>query len=66
MEKVLLETDAPFLAPQSVRGTRNEPAYLGQLVQTWVKIRGISEDEVARLTTENACRLFKIPPPSHG
>lgn len=61
LEKILLETDAPFLAPQAFRGKRNEPAYLPQLVQTWAEIRGVTPEELARITTANARKLFGIP-----
>ena len=58
MEKVVLETDAPFLSPQAYRGKRNEPAHLTELIRVWSEIRGLPMEEVARLTTENASRLF--------
>ena len=66
MEKVVLETDAPFLAPQQRRGQRNEPAFLHELVQTWARLRGMTEEEVARRTTENARRLFGFPADGAG
>ena len=58
MEKVVLETDAPFLSPQAYRGKRNEPAYLTELIRVWSEIRGLPMEEVARITTENASHLF--------
>jgi TatD DNase family protein len=54
----LLETDCPYLAPQPVRGRRNEPAYLGYIAEALAHGQGVSLEEVARRTTANACRLF--------
>lgn len=59
-ERLLLETDAPFLAPQAFRGQRNEPAYITYLVDEWTKIFGLSKEDIARITTHNANRLFKL------
>ena len=58
--RLLLETDAPFLAPQPVRGKRNESAYLGYVVGTIAETRGEHEDEVRRYTTRNAIELFGL------
>lgn len=60
IERLLLETDAPFLAPQEFRGKRNEPSYLTYLVEEWAKVSGLSKDDVARITTHNANALFKL------
>jgi TatD DNase family protein len=60
MERLMLETDAPFLAPQIFRGKRNEPAYVKYLAEEISRIKGLSFEEVARVTTENAGRLFRI------
>ena len=59
-DKVLLETDAPFLSPQAHRGQRNEPSFLLELVQTWAKLRDLTPEDVARVTTVNAHQLFGI------
>jgi len=59
-EKLLLETDAPFLAPQQFRGKRNEPSYLVHLVQIWAELLKLSEQDIERITTQNAKRLFKL------
>lgn len=59
-ERLLLETDAPYLAPQALRGQRNEPAYLTYLVDEWTKILGLSKEDVARITTHNANKLFRL------
>jgi TatD DNase family protein len=57
-ECILLETDAPWLAPVPHRGKRNEPAYLLLVAQKIAEIRGIGVDEVAEITSANARRLF--------
>jgi TatD DNase family protein len=60
IERLMLETDSPFLAPQVKRGQRNEPAYLTYLVWALSEILSISKEEIERLTTENAKRFFNI------
>ncbi len=60
IERLLLETDAPFLAPQVFRGRRNEPSYIRYLAEELAGIKQISFEEVARITTENAIRLFRF------
>jgi len=59
-DRLLIETDCPFLPPQSHRGKRNEPSYLPLTVEVLAAIRGESPGEIARKTTENARRLFLI------
>jgi TatD DNase family protein len=59
-ESLILETDAPYLAPVPYRGKRNEPAYLMQVVEKLGEILGIGTEKTATLTTTNACRLFGI------
>ena len=59
-EKILLETDAPFLAPEGMRGKRNEPSYLTCLIDEWVKISGLSKEDIERIMTHNANKLFKL------
>lgn len=60
IEHILIETDAPYLAPQSVRGKRNEPAYVRQTAEAIAQIKGLSFDDVARITSHNAMKLFGI------
>jgi TatD DNase family protein len=60
IEKLLLETDAPFLAPQARRGKRNEPAYLTFLVEELSKIYALSAEDIARITAHNANELFGL------
>jgi TatD DNase family protein len=57
-DRVLVETDAPFLAPQQYRGRRNEPAYMRLVVEKLASMYGIESKEIARQTSENAIRLF--------
>ncbi len=60
IERLLLETDAPFLAAQAFRGMRNEPAFVRILAQEIAKIKNISFEEVAEVTTNNARDFFSI------
>ena len=61
IERLLLETDAPFLAPQVFRGKRNEPNYVKYLAEEIARIKGLNLEEVARITTDNAKKLFSLP-----
>jgi TatD DNase family protein len=61
-ERMLVETDAPYLAPVPMRGKRNEPAFVVHTAQAAATIRGLDPAELARITTDNFYRLFsKIP-----
>ena len=60
LNRMLIETDAPYLAPQSYRGKRNEPAYLRQTAIEVASLKGISLEEVERSTAENALTLFPM------
>lgn len=57
-ERLLVETDAPFLAPQAHRGRRNEPAYVALIAERLAAVRGMTAAELALMTTTNAGRLF--------
>jgi TatD DNase family protein len=59
-EFLLLETDAPYLSPVPMRGKRNEPSFIQHTAKTVAEIRGISLTDLARITTLNALKLFKI------
>jgi TatD DNase family protein len=67
-DRLLVETDAPYLAPQPVRGKRNEPAFVVHTLTLLAEMRGVPAAELARQTTENACRLFgwAVPPADAG
>ncbi len=61
-DRILVETDAPYLAPGRYRGKRNEPAYVVETARVLAQCRGVDAGEIARQTTENFFRLFaKIP-----
>lgn len=61
-DRILVETDAPFLAPIPYRGKRNEPSYVVNTAKVLAETRGVSEAEIARQTTENFFQLFsKVP-----
>lgn len=60
LDRLLLETDAPYLAPVPHRGQRNEPSYIPIIAQRIADLRGISLDEVAAVTTDSAQNLFRI------
>jgi TatD DNase family protein len=59
-ERILVETDAPYLAPVPHRGRRNEPAFVFQTLEALAQIRGISTERAAEVTTANAFRLFNL------
>jgi TatD DNase family protein len=60
-DRLLVETDSPFLAPIPFRGKRNEPAHVRLVAEKVAEVRGQSLEAVAALTTENARRLFRLP-----
>ncbi len=65
LDRLLVETDAPFLAPVPYRGKRNEPAYVAETARVVAEARGVGTAELADATTANALRLFaKMPPPA--
>jgi TatD DNase family protein len=67
LDRLLVETDAPFLAPEPFRGKRNEPAFVAHTAAALAKVRGMSADDFAAATTENFFRLFqKVPRPAFG
>lgn len=60
MERIMAETDAPFVAPVPYRGKRNEPAYVEEVVKRLAELKGVSYDEAARITAENAEHVFNL------
>ena len=58
LERIVLETDAPYMAPVPHRGQRNEPAFVREVLRKLAEAYGVSEEEVARTTTETAKRVF--------
>lgn len=63
-DRLLVETDAPYLAPTPYRGKRNEPAYVAHTASVLAETIGISEAEIAEITTQNTFRVFSKMPPS--
>jgi TatD DNase family protein len=60
MDRIVLETDAPYLTPTPYRGQRNEPSYVALVAAKLADERGLTLDEVARITTANAKALFRL------
>jgi TatD DNase family protein len=61
-DRILVETDAPYLAPNPYRGKRNEPAYVAETARVLAETRGVSADAIAKITSANFFRLFaKVP-----
>ncbi len=61
LDRLLVETDCPFLAPAPYRGKRNEPSYVRYVAENLAQLRGISLEDLAQATTHNACQLFDLP-----
>ena len=60
LDRIVLETDCPFMAPEPFRGKRNDPGYLFRMAEKLAEIRGISTEEAIAATTENAKRLYRL------
>ena len=60
LDRIVLETDSPYLAPVPYRSKRNESAYLVSVAEKLSEIYSVPLETIARTTTENACRLFRI------
>jgi TatD DNase family protein len=62
LDRLLVETDAPFLAPEPHRGKRNEPAFVVHTAAVLARVKGVTQQEMATATTENFFRLYtKVP-----
>ncbi len=61
LEHMLIETDCPWLAPQPVRGKRNEPAYVVYIAEKISEIKDTQIEEIAKITTQNARKIFNLP-----
>lgn len=61
LDRLLIETDAPYLTPHPHRGERNEPAYVRLVAEQLAELHSLPLAEIARITTENAARLFRLP-----
>lgn len=61
LDRLVVETDCPYLAPEPKRGKRNETGYVSFVADKLAEIRGMSPEQLAQQTTENACRLFNLP-----
>jgi len=64
LENILIETDSPYLAPQPIRGKRNEPAYVAEVAKALANVRNLGTEETAAMTAENFRRFFHLAQPS--
>ncbi len=62
LERIVLETDSPYMAPTPMRGKRNEPSFVPYIIEMLAQAKGLTPEEVGRVTTENAMRLFFAKP----
>ena len=60
LDRLLIETDSPYMAPEPVRGRRNEPGNVRYVCEKIAELRGMTYEELAERTTGNACRLFRV------
>ena len=60
LDRILIETDCPYMAPEPYRGRRNDSRYVPLVAKKLAELRGLTPEEAGRQTTENACRLFEI------
>jgi len=61
LEQILLETDSPYMAPEPYRGQKSEPAHVFEIAQCLANIKGLTLEEIAETTSQNAKQLFKLP-----
>lgn len=62
IDRILVETDSPYMAPVPMRGKRNEPTYVKYVAEKVAELRGLSCEEMAQTAWDNTCRLFRIAP----
>ena len=60
LDRILVETDCPYLTPEPMRGKRNEPAFVAYTARKVAQMRGMDEDALAQAAFDNACALFGI------
>jgi len=60
LERIVLETDCPYMAPEPFRGKRNDPGYLYRMAEKLAEIRGLDLDEIQNITTANGKQLYRI------
>ena len=60
LERIVLETDCPYMAPEPYRGRRNDPGYLFCMAQKLAQLRGVCEEEIHEITTQNGKRLYRL------
>lgn len=63
LDRIVLETDSPYMSPEPFRGRRNDPGRLYRMAEALAAIRGLPVAEIQRITLENGCRLYRIPLP---
>lgn len=61
MDRIMIETDAPYMAPEPYRGKRNDSRYVFRMAEAIAQVKGLTAEEVGRITTENGKRFFNIP-----
>ena len=61
MDHIMIETDAPYMAPEPYRGKRNDSRYVFRMAEAIAQVKGLTAEEVGRITTENGKRFFNIP-----
>lgn len=60
MDRIVVETDSPYLTPEPNRGKNNEPAFVPLVIEKIAELKGLTSSEVTRITRENGKRLFRI------
>jgi TatD DNase family protein len=66
LDRILVETDSPFLPPEGRRGKRNEPAFVVEVAKTLANVRDLSIEEIARKTAANFRRFFRLETPANS